>query len=362
MAGVPGAPVDFNVTLKPTAATLSWKPPTTGRLPTGYEISYREGTAPGGMWIPTGSRSGRFALAGLKRGTQYTFRVRGINTEGNGHVSVIRGRTPIAEKHNILFFKECVNYIGGGDRVSVHGDAAVVVRAAADNDYNTFTTERDLVVDMAVNGSPTRVDAVFIKGKDILRHSATPQGGTGSGYNNRTMPATVRNWEGTEVSTNVYGFQHDLHLLPVPWTATSVRMQFTGNGAKIYAVMLLEFGLEVDANGDLTEIETDMVDRANVVHQTPGGRLSRSRAIGNERPKWETNYVVKVVPGKTALRSVEELLYWRAENPNLVHAQEPSRYPARVYPASFLMDRVPVRLRTENKLDGESVNIRIAEQ
>ena len=35
-----------------------------------------------------------------------------------------------------------------------------------------------------------------------------------SGYSNRMMPLTVKNWEGTEVSTVVAGFQHDLYLLP----------------------------------------------------------------------------------------------------------------------------------------------------
>ena len=43
--------------------------------------------------------------------------------------------------------------------------------------------------------------------------SAEPTGGTGVGYNNRGMPSTMKNWEGTEVSTVVAGFQHDLYLL-----------------------------------------------------------------------------------------------------------------------------------------------------
>ena len=57
------------------------------------------------------------------------------------------------------------------------------------------------------------MDAIFVKGQDIEGHSAEPTGGTGVGYNNRVMPLTVKNWEGTEVSTVVAGFQHDLYLL-----------------------------------------------------------------------------------------------------------------------------------------------------
>ena len=63
-----------------------------------------------------------------------------------------------------------------------------IMRAVADNDYNTFTRQKDLVMNIAVNGNPTRVDAIFVKGIDIEGHSAAPTGGTGVGYSNRVMP------------------------------------------------------------------------------------------------------------------------------------------------------------------------------
>ena len=36
-------------------------------------------------------------------------------------------------------------------------------------------------------------------------------------------------------------------------------------------IMLLEFGLEIDANSDFTEIATNFVDRSGVVHSDPPG-------------------------------------------------------------------------------------------
>ena len=365
MANVPGKPTDLAAALEPTTGAVSWKPPTdNGGVPVAhYEISYAEGATPGNAWKSTGGTDTRFFLAALKRGTQYAFRVRAVNEAGAGAASdAITARTPIASLHNTIFFKECLNYAEGGVRVSVHGNPANLVRAAADNDYNTFTTQKDLDINMAVDGKPSRVDAVFVKGIGIDAHTATPSGGDGSGYSNRLIPATVTNYEGTPVNTSVYGFQHDLYLLPAHFTATSVRFQFTGTDAKLHAVMLLQFGLELDANADFTEIALDMVDRSGVIHETPAGGLLRSRTIGNERPKWEVNYILKVIAGKTLLQSVEDLLYWCAENPNIVHAQEPSRHPGRVYPASFLLTRVPVRLRTDNKLDGEVVEMTVAER
>ena len=253
---LPNDPTEMEVELTPTTAKITWKAPTNGASLTGYEISYEEGASPGTTWIPTEGLSTRFFVKGLKRGTQYTWQVRGVNDNGAGdESSPVTERTPIAELHNALFFKECVNYFDDGARVSEHGNPSNIIRAVADNDYRTFTREKDLVLNIAIDGNPTRVDAIFVKGIDIEGHSAEPMGGSGSGYRNRRMPSTVQNYEGTEVSTVVNGFQHDLYLLDGHFTATSVRMTFTGTNAKIYENMhFWSLGLEIDANGDFTEI------------------------------------------------------------------------------------------------------------
>ena len=200
----PNAPMGLKVELTPTTALVKWKAPTNGASLTGYEISYAEGATLGTTWVPTGGTRTRFLVKGLKRGTQYTFAVRGVNDNGTGTASSpLTVRTPIASLHNALFFKACVNYFGQGARVSEYGNPSNIIRAVADNDYRTFTREKDLALNIAVNGQPTRVDAIFVKGIDIEGHSAAPMGGSGSGYSNRRMPETVRNWEGTEVSTVV---------------------------------------------------------------------------------------------------------------------------------------------------------------
>ena len=363
IAMTPGAPTGLKVELTPTTAVLKWAAATEGGDAEAYEVNVAEGASLGSTWIGTGNTGTRFFVKRLKRGTQYTFGVRGRNSAGAGDAShPVTQNTPIASLHNALFFKECVNYLDRGARVSVHGNPSELVRAVADNDYNTFTRQKDLVMNIAVNGNPTRVDAIFVKGIDIEGHSAEPTGGTGVGYNNRVMPLTVKNWEGTEVSTVVAGFQHDLYLLDSHFTATSVRMMFTGTDAKIYEIMLLEFGLEINANSDFTQINPDFVDRSGVVHPDAGSGIAYSPSIGDQRDKWEIDYVVKVVPGKTLLETPEEFLYWRAKNKNHVFAMEPSRFPWRVFPAVFVRKRVPVRYRTDDKLAGEVLNFRVAEQ
>ena len=359
----PAAPQNLTVELTATTAILKWAISGTGSPADTYEVSYAEGDRVGSDWIDTKNLRTRFFIRRLKRATRYTFAVRGRNSEGAGDASrPVTQNTPIASLHNALFFKECVNYFDNGGRVSEYGNPSNIIRAVADNDYNTFTREKDLVINIAVGGNSTRVDAIFVKGIDIETHAAVPTGGSGSGYSNRVMPLTVKNWEGTEVSTVVAGFQHDLYLLDSHFTATSVRMMFTGTDAKIYEIMLLEFGLEINANSDFTQINPDFVDRSGVVHPDAGSGIAYSPSIGDQRDKWEIDYVVKVVPGKTLLETPEEFLYWRAKNKNHVFAMEPSRFPWRVFPAVFVRKRVPVRYRTDDKLAGEVLNFRVAEQ
>ena len=354
---VPDAPTGLKVNLKPTSAVIRWA--AVDGID-GYEVSYAEGASPGTTWIATGSTGTRFFVRDLKRGTQYTFGVRGRNSAGAGAGSrPVTQNTPIASLHNALFFKE---YVNSGNRVTVHGSPTDIVRAAVDNDYRTFSNATDYAIDMSRNNQPTRVDAVFIKSKGVTRHSGTPTGGSGTGWTNEALPATVKNWEGTHISTTVLGFQHHLLLMDQHFTATSVRVQFEGTNVEVYEILLLELLLEIDANGDFVEINPDYVDRSGVIHTSPGGEISRSSALGGARHKWETNYVVKIVPGKTLLESVDEFVYQMGENPNIVHAQEPSRHPARVHPASFLLKRVPTRLRSDDKLQGDAVQFRVGEQ
>ena len=329
-----------------------------------YEVNITEGASLNAAnWVNTGKTDRRYSFRGLNRGTQYTFGVRPrTETLGVGVSSSLTVYTPIASLHNALFFKECVNYLEEGVRVTEHGNAANVLRAVADNDYRTFATETDYEINIAMNGQPTRVDAVFVKCKGVTRHSGIPTGGAGRGWTDVDLPATVTNWEGTAVSTTVAGFQHHLLLLDAHFTATSVRVRFEGAGVEVYEILLLEFGIEIDANGDFTEINPDFVDRSGEIHSAPGGSLGYGAPIGTERNKWEVAYTVRVVPGKTLLETPEEFLYWRSNHRNHVFCMEPSRFPWRIFPATFVGERVPVRYRTDDKTGGEILTFSVSEQ
>ena len=79
MASIHNAPENVSISF-PTATTalITWEIPTNGASLTGYEIRYAEGASPGTTWIPTERLLTRFFVKGLKRGTPYTWQVRGV--------------------------------------------------------------------------------------------------------------------------------------------------------------------------------------------------------------------------------------------------------------------------------------------
>ena len=270
----------------------------------------------------------------------------------------------MASPHNSIIFKHPQNFPGsnGLSRVTVRGTSTRVSQMT-DNDYETYSTRGD--VDMAVgdSGTATRVNAVFLKSIGVTSYSATPTGGTGAGFTNRAIPATVSNFNGTSIRTTINGFQHDLHLLDTGFTATSVRMQFSGAGFRIYTVMLLEVALEIDVNAKETvTLELDYVDRAGRVETGTRANIEHGLGLGGGRRKWEANYAIKVVPGQTTNDSVSTLVQQLSDNANGALAIEPSRYPDLVFPATLLSDRIEARYRSDYKGSGQQVSFQLGEQ
>lgn len=130
----------------------------------------------------------------------------------------------------------------------------------------------------------------------------------------------------------------------------------------LVGIMLLEFGMEIDANGDFTEINPDFVDRDGLIHSSPGDGVAYNSPLRYQRDKWELEYAVRVVPGKTLLETPEDFLYWQSDNRNHVFCMEPSRFPGRIFPATFLKNRIPVRYITDDKTGGEIITFQVAEQ
>ena len=263
--------------------------------------------------------------------------------------------------HNTFIFRDCVNYRNNGARVAEHGNASNIIRAVADNDRETFSTETDYAVDIAVDSLPTRVDAFYLVSKGVDTHAGTPTGGTGTGWTARTVPASVDNIRGESVSTVVDGLQYDLFLLDTHFTAESVRLQFTGTGIEIYEVMLLEIVQEINATySDFLGYAAEQVNRTGRVERSPIGGLS---VVDSTREKRDVEMTVYIRPsGRTLIQSPDEFLYLLEANPRLTLAESFSENPSFLYPAIVGSLEIPVPYHSSYKPLGYDMTILIRER
>ena len=255
------------------------------------------------------------------------------------------------------------NYpINGMSRVTVRG-ASTVVTEATDNDYNSFTTQTDLDVDISdANGDPTTVNGFFVKSTGVGTHQGDPTGGTGIGWAARAIPTTVERFDGEDIPTTVLGFQHDLFLLPTPFTATSVRLRFTGTAVKIYDVMLLNSQLEWNPNKrDVVNVVPEYVRQPGRVVSTPAGRIYKIPAYANARRKWEIGYSLKVGTRRT-FTDASTLLAGLTRNRNCAFVQEFGRYPNRCFIATIRTNDFSVDMERASKLADDRLDFQIVEQ
>ena len=290
----------------------------------------------------------------LRKDTEFRVKLRASNDDGYRDAFYILtvNASKLAMLQSTLFFKPSITY--DGDRVTVHGTTRIV-REMTDNNYETFSSENDVVINTAdADGNhPTTIHFIALKTKRVDTFSFRfPSGGTGAGFANRAMPTRFVATGGEAIPTLVNGYQHELYPLPEPVIATEVRMQFHGTDIEIYAVMLLELIVEIP-DGDFLDILPDKVDRTGEIIDFPDGGVDRGTVIGAERWKWETQYVLEVLPEATAFETVTEVRKFISENPNIVHAQEPARYPDRIYPA--IQAKTEITEEQQGKYKGSSV-------
>ena len=263
--------------------------------------------------------------------------------------------------HNTLIFKACRHFSRDyGARVTVRG-ATTVIPEVSDNDFRTYSEVRDMDINISENGEATRVDAFFLISKNVTRHTGTPS--SGSGWTNRVVPASVLNYQGDSVDTTIDGYQHELYLLPSPFTATSVRLRFDGTGIQIYELMLLELALELDANkSDFVAINPRDTERQGRLDTNPAGAVSRAVGYGGSRKRRVLDFTLEMIPGESNVDNPDEFLYFMEKNPRIVFAEAFTETPQYVYPAIFGSLRVPVRYRSDYKPAGYNVPFRVMER
>ena len=298
----------------------------------------------------------------LRRDTEFRVKLRAKNEDlfSDAFHTLTVNASKLAMLQSTLFFKPSIAY--DGDRVTQHG-TSIIVREMTDNNYETFSSENDVEINTAdADGNhPTTIQFIALKTKNVDRFSFFPSGGTGTGFSNRAMPTHFVATDGEAIPTVVNGYQHELYPLPSPVTATSVRMQFHGTDIEIYTVMLLELIVEI-RDGDFLDILPDKVDRTGEILDFLDGGVDRGQVIGAERWKWETQYVLEVLPEGTTFDAVPKVRKFISDNPHIVHAQEPARYPDRIYHAIQAKTEISEELQGKYKGSGHIVPFTVSER
>ena len=268
--------------------------------------------------------------------------------------------------HNTLFFRDCINYIPG--RITRQG-ASVIVNEMSDNNYKSFSTESDINVNMRdTAGNATRITHIWAKYQgDLDRYIGTPTGGRGAAFTRRPVPTEVTNYEGSTVSLEVDGYKHDLFELETPITAADIRLQFTGTDVHIYALMLLELGLEINANGDFSRIIPHKNDRTGQIHENQRGGVKYVPPIGAEREKNEYDLTLLSIddldPGIATNILYKAFLAWREANRNCFFAREFTRFPDEVMPVTLPDRRTTIEPRSQrHKSVGDRVPFQVWER
>lgn len=258
------------------------------------------------------------------------------------------------------FFDYPLNYGGGRSQY----------KAVADNDYNTFTSQASMLlnIDTAGDGSGTARDFtdIFIKCSGVSSYTAAftnPENITSPAA--RTLPATVTNDSGDEVSTTVDGYQHDLHNL---WTdestakpkAKSITLTFTGSNIRIYNVLVLDRLLSLNADGGFSRIEYDSLD-LGTVEPDLRKRLSYVPPIGGERDKWLVNLTLQSPRRGTRETLSDQLVSFIRRYKRFVFAPEYKRYPDRVFPALWPNPETQIRYLSRWKGSGRRVLFSVRE-
>ena len=244
--------------------------------------------------------------------------------------------------------------------------------AVADNNYQTFTDETSMLLNIDSAGDAREFTDIFVKGTGIASYTAAFTNGANLPSPSpfpRTLPETVRNDSGDTVETIVDGYQHDLFSLwdetqdpkPPKPQAKSVTLTFTGTSPRIYEVMILDRLLTLDSDGGFSRLEYDSLDLGSNDADLRG-RLSYIPPIGGERDKWICNLTL-FAPRRTSDRGVitDRLLHFIRNYKHFVFAPEYNRYPDRVFPAVWNDVRTAVRYISRWKGAGRRVSFGIRE-
>ena len=259
-----------------------------------------------------------------------------------------------------------IHYLRGRNAYAVRTNASILAPEVQDNDYRTYSTETDFIIQTfgRTETTPTVVDYIFVKSSGVASYSlSAPSGsGTGVGFTNRSIPAytsadgiTVdtfyRDTEGRVIQHDFFPLGNDRLI------TTEVELNFTGTAVRIYEIMLMQGILVVTPERLFNAIEHTNVANSIAKTNIKGDNFTiRSLA---SRSKWSSRYTAfftleTEIPIETLIDVIER-------NKNFVFVPEWNRFPTRVYLSTWGTSTFPARYRSRYIHGGTLLDFEVLE-
>ena len=280
-----------------------------------------------GTWNSFGSTDLEQTISNLEADTEYSIKVRGVNSEGNGvasaAVSIRTDAAPAADLATttpdaLTLYKKALN-------------KTTTPSAAGDNDYSTWATDTEVTLDIRDDdGSDQTFDTIFVKCSGVDSYVVSVDG---TDLDTRTVPdaIVIENAypEIDDVSITRDGWQHDLIEISEQ-TGSSVVLTFTGTDVRVNEVLILRKSLILNSN--FANISHSKVDIYSELLKSDSGAEQREIIVGRDTLRWMSACSLEFTYDDD---NYEVFLDWIEDNPNIVVAQNPELYPWRVYRAVF---------------------------
>jgi len=332
-------------------------------------------------------------------------------------ITVHPTKTALDGLHDAIFFDYPINYranqLGIVNRTVLKKSPYPNIVEMSDNNYNTkkdgdggtsivfiiditkdgldldWNVEENRTMDFSmVESNP--ITHVFLKSRNANQISVvgtnTFMGATGTDYVN--ILSTVENYEGRKVSIDTDGYQNFLYKLETPienkFVEVTVNKVTGADQVEVFEIMLLNERLTLGANDTFTEIQYRLSDRSSIIKKDLAERITKVPGVNQDRWKYDVDYVSlfhaediypkskrdedgNIISPRTYEQGYETkynrlLNFIKDRNSNnFVFSGEYTRYPERVYPATFPNPDMQLSFLSQSKSTGERVGFTVME-
>ena len=282
---------------------------------------------------------------------------------------------PLETDHKTFFWKYPINYR------EIERNSSQNI---GDNDHNTSDVANSVTIDVSNNG----FTHLFLKTMYADDMTLDLDGTSRAAFD---FPNTILNSSNRYVRIDSDGFQNILFRVNSDGSREENVSQLTINlnqipgqsSCIIYEAMVLDQALIMSADRRFTNISYKLADRSSVIQKDIADRVTKIPGINNDRWKWDVDYKTTfrgdelnpfqqdgtLIPGSELhIDNLDGMLYNRLinfirdrTNNNFCFSGEYTRYPERVYPATFPNPDMLLAFLSDFKASGEEIEFTIIE-